>query len=97
MSMAETIASKKSEMNQEQVAELFDLYESMVQVVTAEGSYDGSRQGPGTHIDVWAWNGFGFTLQWRSLPGAFDPASLGDADARTALLDASVGPDRSLR
>jgi hypothetical protein len=34
MSMAETVASKKSEMNQEQVAELFDLYESMVQVVT---------------------------------------------------------------
>ncbi len=34
MSMAETIASKKSEMNQEQVAELFGLYESMVQVVT---------------------------------------------------------------
>ena len=34
MSMAETVASKKSEMNQEQVAELFELYESMVKVVT---------------------------------------------------------------
>ena len=34
MSMAETVASKRSEMNQEQVAELFDLYESMVKVVT---------------------------------------------------------------
>jgi len=34
MSMAETVASKKSELNQEQLAELFDLYESMIRVVT---------------------------------------------------------------
>lgn len=34
MSMAETVASKKSDLNQEELAELFDLYESMVKVVT---------------------------------------------------------------
>jgi len=34
MSMAETIASKKTEMGQEQLTELFNLYESMVKIVT---------------------------------------------------------------
>ncbi|MBW2302685.1 MAG: hypothetical protein JRF57_03120 [Deltaproteobacteria bacterium] len=34
MSMAETAASKQSDLNQEELAELFDLYESMVKVVT---------------------------------------------------------------
>ena len=34
MSMAETVASKKTDLNQQQLAELFDLYESMVRVVT---------------------------------------------------------------
>ena len=34
MSMAETVASKQSDLNQEELAELFDLYESMVKVVT---------------------------------------------------------------
>jgi hypothetical protein len=35
MSMAETVASKKTDLNQEELAELFDLYESMVRVVTS--------------------------------------------------------------
>lgn len=34
MSLAETVASRRSDINQEQLAELFDLYESMVKVVT---------------------------------------------------------------
>jgi hypothetical protein len=34
MSMAETAASKGADLNQEELAELFDLYESMVRVVT---------------------------------------------------------------
>lgn len=34
MSIAETIASKKSDLNQEQLAELFDLHESITKVVT---------------------------------------------------------------
>ncbi|MBN2123194.1 MAG: hypothetical protein JW821_02775 [Deltaproteobacteria bacterium] len=34
MSMAETSASKKADLNQEELTELFDLYESMVKVVT---------------------------------------------------------------
>ena len=35
MSMAETVASRKTDLDQEQLAELFDLYESMVRVVTS--------------------------------------------------------------
>ncbi|MBW1766701.1 MAG: hypothetical protein JRJ65_06570 [Deltaproteobacteria bacterium] len=34
MSMAETAASRKTDLNQEQLAELFDLYETMVRVVS---------------------------------------------------------------
>jgi hypothetical protein len=34
MSMAETAASKRSDLNQEELAELFDLYESTVKIVT---------------------------------------------------------------
>ena len=34
MSMAETVASRRTELSQEQLAELFDLYESMVRIVT---------------------------------------------------------------
>jgi hypothetical protein len=34
---------------------------------TVEGSYAGGAR---THVDVWRWNGFGFTLQQRSLLGS---------------------------
>lgn len=39
------------------------------EVVTLEGSYTGPHVA--THVDVWRWEGFGFTLAWRSPPGAF--------------------------
>jgi hypothetical protein len=42
MSMAETAASKRSDLDQEQMAELFDLYEFMVRVVTS-GEMDWDR------------------------------------------------------
>jgi hypothetical protein len=42
MSMAETAASKRSDLDQEQLAELFDLYEFMVRVVTS-GEMDWDR------------------------------------------------------
>ena len=41
------------------------------EVVTLEGDYASGRHGPATHVDVWRWNGFGFTLVWRSPPGVF--------------------------
>lgn len=50
------------------------------EVWTVRGSYADGRDGPGTHVDVWHWNGFGFTLAWRSLPGSFAPSCLARAD-----------------
>lgn len=38
------------------------------EVVTLEGDY--ARDGPATHVGVWRWNGFGFTAEWHSPPGA---------------------------
>ena len=35
------------------------------EVVTLEGTYAAGRPGPATHIDIWRWNGFGFTLAER--------------------------------
>jgi hypothetical protein len=63
------------------------------EVVAVEGRYDGERDGPGTHVDVWRWNGFGFTLAWRSPAGVFDRRCLAEAGmcgARDALVDRQV-------
>ncbi|MBN1583479.1 MAG: hypothetical protein JXA89_22410 [Anaerolineae bacterium] len=49
------------------------------EVLVIEGSYATSRDGPGRHVGVWHWNGFGFTMAWRSAPGRFDPSCLADA------------------
>jgi hypothetical protein len=51
-----------------------------VEVLTTEGTYADGRGGSETHVDVWRWNGFGFTLEWRSPPGTFAPSCLSDAD-----------------
>ena len=61
------------------------------EVLTLEGSYADGREGSGSRVDVWRWNGFGFTLQWRSLPGVYPADCLSDAD-RCGLRD-SVDPD----
>jgi hypothetical protein len=66
------------------------------EVVTVEGSYASDRDGPGTHVDVWGWNGFGFTLEWRSPPGIFDPHCLADA-GRCGISDVFVDPLGSRR
>lgn len=50
------------------------------EVWTVEGRYTDGRDGPGTHVNVWRWNGFGFTLAWHSLPGSFAPSCLARAD-----------------
>ena len=41
------------------------------ELVALEGDYATGRHGPATHVSVWRWNGFGFTLAWRSPPGRF--------------------------
>jgi hypothetical protein len=50
------------------------------EVLAVEGSYVEGRGGTGTHIDVWRWNGFGFTLVWRSAAGTYDPSCLANTD-----------------
>jgi hypothetical protein len=47
------------------------------ELVVLEGSYDA----PDTavrHVSVWRWNGWGFTLQWRSPPGVWERLVLQD-------------------
>jgi len=50
------------------------------EVVTLEGDYATVRNGPAGRVDVWKWNGFGFTLEWRSPPGIFHRLGLTDAN-----------------
>jgi hypothetical protein len=55
------------------------------EVVTLEGSYATGRGGLATHIDVWRWNGFGFTLVWRSPAGSFSRLGLTDVNGDSIL------------
>jgi hypothetical protein len=59
------------------------------EVVTLEGDYAAGREGPATHVDVWRWNGFGFSLRWRSSSGVFRELRLTDAD-NSGILDIAV-------
>jgi hypothetical protein len=46
------------------------------EVVTLEGDYDTGWDGPASHVDVWQWNGFGFSLEWRSPESTLHQLSL---------------------
>jgi hypothetical protein len=59
------------------------------EVVTLEGSYVDGRAGPASRVDVWRWNGFGFTLIWRSPPGVFSQLRVTDVDG-DAVVDIAV-------
>ena len=59
------------------------------EVVTLEGEYGAGRDGPATHVDVWRWNGFGFTLEYRSPPGTFRQLGLTDGN-NDGILDIAV-------
>ncbi len=61
------------------------------EVVALEGDYATSRDGPATRVDVWAWNGFGFTLEWRSPPGTFRQLRLTDGND-DGILDIAIRP-----
>jgi hypothetical protein len=58
-------------------------------IVTLEGDYATGRNGPASHVDVWKWNGFGFTLDWRSPLGIFHRLELTDAND-DGILDVAV-------
>jgi len=36
------------------------------ELIALEGTYTNGRDGAGNRMAVWRWNGFGFTMQWRS-------------------------------
>ena len=55
------------------------------EVVALEGCYTESRDGPSAHVDVWGWNGFGFTLEWRSPSSVFHQVCLTDANGDGTL------------
>jgi hypothetical protein len=55
------------------------------EVVTLEGDYDTGWDDPAGHVDVWQWNGFGFSLEWRSPAGAFHQLSLTSTDSEDIL------------
>ncbi len=49
------------------------------ELVVLEGSYDDPADAPARHVSVWRWNGWGFTLQWRSTSGRYCNLILQDA------------------
>ena len=55
------------------------------EVVTLEGDYAAGRGGAASRVDVWKWQGFGFTLDWRSEPSALHELRLTD-DPRSGIL-----------
>ncbi len=59
------------------------------EVVALEGDYATGRAGPAAFVDVWGWNGFGFTLEWRSPQGSFSQLCLTQADD-DGILDIAI-------
>jgi len=59
------------------------------ELVTLEGDYISGRDGPAAHVDIWRWNGFGFTMEWRSPPVTRHQLRLTDAD-NDGILDIVV-------
>jgi hypothetical protein len=56
------------------------------EVVALEGDYATGRGGPASSVVVWKWNGFGFSLEWRSPPGQFRQLWLTNADNDSILV-----------
>jgi len=59
------------------------------ELVTLEGSYVRGRDGRASHVDIWEWNGFGFSLTARSAAGSFGQVCLTDLD-NNGILDIIV-------
>lgn len=56
------------------------------EVVALEGDYATGRSGPASSIVVWKWNGFGFSLEWRSPPGHLRQLWLTNANSDSILV-----------
>ena len=55
------------------------------ELVVLEGAYEDPSGAPARFVTVWRWNGWGFTLLWRSAPGQFDGLQLPDVDEDGAI------------
>ena len=54
--------------------------DGLEELVVLEGDYGTGREGPARHVAVWHWNGFGFTLDWRSPPTRLTELALVESD-----------------
>jgi hypothetical protein len=59
--------------------------DSQSEVVALEGDYATPRNGPASSVVVWKWNGFGFSLEWRSPPGHLRQLWLTNAEGDSIL------------
>ena len=55
------------------------------ELVALEGAYGESLDAPARQVSVWRWNGWGFTLQWRSPAGAYANLTLQDVTGDDVL------------
>ena len=55
------------------------------ELVVLEGNYADTPDAPAGHLAVWRWNGWGFSLQWRSPAGAFHSLLLQDVTGDDVL------------
>jgi hypothetical protein len=54
--------------------------DGLVDLVALEGDYESGRDGAGHCVSIWQWNGFGFTMEWRSEPGCFAGLAVQDVN-----------------
>ncbi len=52
-----------------------------LELVALETDYQTGREGPAHAVSVWAWNGFGFSLVWRSPAARFTALRLSPPQA----------------
>ena len=55
------------------------------ELVALETAYGESLDAPARQVSVWRWNGWGFTLQWRSPAGAYANLTLQDVTGDDVL------------
>jgi len=55
------------------------------ELVVLEGSYDDEREASGRHVTIWRWNGWGFSLEWRSAAGHYHHLALEDISTDNVL------------
>ncbi len=54
------------------------------ELLVLEGSYDDPLDEAAYHVTLWRWNGWGFTLHWRSPPGRYRNLTLQDVTSDEA-------------